>query len=79
MAFGIWVALVLNSHAVEEDYRPIVVTLEPRTNKGSRPFRCLDSWMLHVEFKALVRSSWEGDVLMVDNLKKFQECGTGLE
>ncbi|KAG8482487.1 hypothetical protein CXB51_024233 [Gossypium anomalum] len=28
--------------------------------------------MLYVEFKALVRSSWEGDVSMVDNLKKFQ-------
>ncbi|KAA3476943.1 reverse transcriptase [Gossypium australe] len=52
----------------KSNYRPIIVSLRPLSNKSHRLFRCFTSWLLHADFRHL---SNEGDICT--NLEHFQE------
>ncbi|MBA0614797.1 hypothetical protein Godav_015040 [Gossypium davidsonii] len=47
--------LVHNLYRLESNHKPVLVSFKPEPTKGYRPFRCLDSYMLHVDFKGFVK------------------------
>ncbi|KAG8503222.1 hypothetical protein CXB51_001179 [Gossypium anomalum] len=60
-------------HRLKSDHRPILISLRLTTKKGTMPFRCLTSWMLHRNFNNLVHSNWNNEMKVSDNLEHFQE------
>ncbi|TYG88190.1 hypothetical protein ES288_A12G001900v1 [Gossypium darwinii] len=64
--------LVRNLHRLKSNHRPIFVSLKPRQVEGTRPFRCLDSWMLHSEFRMLASSNWNSEESVVNMMENFR-------
>ncbi|TYH48911.1 hypothetical protein ES332_D10G100100v1 [Gossypium tomentosum] len=64
---------VRNLHRLKSDHRPILISFKLNVSKGLRHFRCLASWMSHVDFGNFVNSSWNTELVVGDNLERFQE------
>ncbi|KAA3466548.1 putative Transposon TX1 [Gossypium australe] len=64
---------VRNLHRLKWDHRPILISLRTMTKKGTMPFRCLASWMLHENFNNLVNRNWNNEMKVSDNLDHFQK------
>lgn len=60
--------LVCHLSHLKSNHRPILVSLRSVSIRRPRPFRCLDSWMLHPSFKGLVKNSWCYDRDVLTNL-----------
>ncbi|TYH93863.1 hypothetical protein ES332_A12G002000v1 [Gossypium tomentosum] len=65
--------LVRNLHRLKSNHRPIFVSLKPRQVEGTRPFRCLDSWMLHSEFRMLASSNWNSEDRAIELRQALEE------
>lgn len=63
---------VHNLHRLKSDHCPILVSLSPIVQRDCRSFQVLASWMLHAEFKDLVRKTWRNYIGIERNLECFQ-------
>ncbi|MBA0575369.1 hypothetical protein Golob_024618 [Gossypium lobatum] len=77
MAYAIWDTVDPNSRRARELYcrglrEQFVMLNGTHLHLTSWPFRCLASWMLHDEFKGLVKEHWRNDEEIMNNLKRFQ-------
>lgn len=60
-----------NLQRLKSDHKSILVTMNLMANNGNRPFRCMDSWMLHGDIQYLVQNNWKGKASVVENLERF--------
>lgn len=64
--------IVRNLHRLKSDHRPIFIAIQLRQNKGERLFHCLAIWFCHVDFKNVIRNSWNNDRPIVESLENFK-------
>lgn len=63
---------IRNLYCMKSNHRTILVSILLKLNRGCRPFQCLASWMLHMEFKHLVRENLINNGEVAANLEHFQ-------
>lgn len=51
----------------------MLVTIQPKINRGDRPFHCIVGWFYHKDFQNIITSCWRNEVPVVENLDLFKD------